>query len=242
MSHAIKIDQFEGPLHLLLQLVEQEELEISTVSLAQVTDQYIEHVEHTTVPPEELADFLVIAAKLLYIKSRLLIPTLVLEPEDGLSLEEQLKMYKEFVAAGAQLERRLKEGNFSYSRERASVTAGVFSAPKSLTAEKLRTIFVEVIAALEPIVRLPKAAIARIVSIEERISELKQLLVTHAEISFGSFVRSATSTTDIVVSFLALLELMKQRSIRVEQGELFSDMTIGPGDRPISALIDITAI
>lgn len=242
MAHTVKIDRFEGPLDLLLQLIEREELPITDVALAEVTDQYVEHIQHVTVPSEELADFLVIAAKLLYIKSRLLVPSAALAPEEGISLEEQLRMYKEFVEASKGIAARLAEQRFSFSRERAPLPMGVFTPPPGVQGETLRQIFSEIIGSLEPVVRLPQTALERVVSIEERIHYLRELLGEKKRISFGLYLRSAKTKTDVVVSFLALLELMKQRSIRVAQDDLFSDMTIELGERPISTLIEVTAL
>ncbi len=227
MSYAVKLQQFEGPLDLLLQLIEREELPISEVSLAEITDQYVEHLEHASVPAEDLADFLVVAAKLLYIKSKILLPTVQLGlEEEGISLEEQLRMYKEYLAAAKQLEARIKDGRFSFGRQKAPLYQGMFSPPAGVTPSRLAETFREVIAALEPIVKLPKAAVARTVSIQERIAQLKDLLARQSSVSFGSFLRSAESTTDVVVSFLALLELIKMRSIRVSQDDIFGEMVI----------------
>lgn len=242
MSHTVKIDRFEGPLDLLLQLIEREELPITEVSLAEVTDQYVEHIQHVAVPPEELADFLVIAAKLLYIKSRLLVPSATLAPEEGISLEEQLRMYKEFVEASKGIESRLAEKRFSFARERAPLPMGVFTPPPGVKGETLRQVFADIVRSLEPITRLPQASLERVVSIEERIHFLRELLGEKKRISFALYLRSAKTQTDVVVSFLALLELMKQRSIRVVQDDLFSDMTIELGEKPISTLIEVTAV
>lgn len=243
MAYAVKLEKFEGPLDLLLQLIEREELPISEVSLAEVTDQYIEHLEHAPVPAEDLADFLVVAAKLLYIKSKILLPTVPLGlEEEGISLEEQLRMYKEYLAAAKQVEARLKEGRFSFGRQKAPLQQGMFSPPAGVTPERLAQTLREVIAALEPVVQLPRAAVARTVSIQERIAHLKDLLAAQSQVSFGTFLRSAESTTDVVVSFLALLELIKMRSIRVTQDQLFSEMVIEKGEAPIRALIDVPAL
>ena len=97
----IKIENFEGPLDLLLQLIEREELDITTVSLLDVADQYINYLSKIEdKKPEMLADFLLIAAKLLYIKSRALLPELETDSdEDSMDLARQLKMYKKFVEA-----------------------------------------------------------------------------------------------------------------------------------------------
>ena len=226
-----------------LQLIEREELPISAVSLADVTDQYVEYLEHVSVPAEDLADFLVVAAKLLYIKSRILLPKVPFDlEEEGISLEEQLRMYKEYLAAAKQLETRIKEGRFSFGRQKAPLLQGMFSPPAGVTPDRLAETFRVVIAALEPIVKLPQAAVARTVSIQERIAHLKDLLAHQSSVSFASFLRSAENTTDVVVSFLALLELIKMRSIRVSQDDVFGEMVIEKGETPIGVLIDVPVL
>ena len=108
-GYRVNLPVFEGPLGLLLSLIEREELDITKVSLAQVTDQYLAYLEQIEqVRPEILADFLVVAAKLILIKSQALLPRPpVISPEGeadvGDDLVEQLRMYKQFKAAAAQL-------------------------------------------------------------------------------------------------------------------------------------------
>lgn len=151
-------------------------------------------------------------------------------------------MYKEYLAAAKSLEARLQEGRFSFGRQKAPLQQGMFAPPAGVTPERLAQTFREVIAALEPVVKLPKAAVARAVSIQERIAHLKDLLARQKSVSFGAFLRSAQDTTDVVVSFLALLELLRMRSIRVTQDGLFSEMVIEKGETPIGALIDVPAL
>lgn len=228
MSLTFKITAFEGPLDLLLQMVEQEQLPITDVSLAHITDQYIEYLEHAeTIPKEELADFLLVAARLLLIKSRVLLPQAVVPlDESGLSLEDQLRMYQQFVHAAQAIDGLLQQKRFLYPREKPPVQVGVFVPPRTLSAERLAQIFRELLRAIEPVVRFPKAAVERAVSIQEKIHEIRSLLTAQGEMSFHTFVRAAQSTTEVVVSFLALLEMVKQRTVRVSQEALFHDITV----------------
>ena len=114
MTYFVKLEKFEGPLDLLLSLIEQEELSITDISLAKVTDGYLTAVRTAKeIEPEELADFLVIAAKLIFIKSRILLPGLEVEDE-GPSLEAQLKLYKDFVEASHTIEAMLKKKRFMF--------------------------------------------------------------------------------------------------------------------------------
>jgi len=134
VPHQLKLEQFEGPLSLLLRLVEQERLEITEVSLAKVTESFIEYLrQNTEIPNEEMADFLVIATRLLYLKSKALLPGEAVAPEEGLALEDQLRMYKEFVEAAKKIESLIKRKKFAYFRENLlKIQEQGFYPPKGL--------------------------------------------------------------------------------------------------------------
>ncbi len=229
MSYNIKLEQFEGPLDLLLQLIEQNELDITQVSLAQVTDQYIKYLNQLEyLNPGMLADFLVIAAKLLLIKSKALLPYLKMDEEDeGEELEKQLKIYKEFLEASKVVNKILLKKRFAYAREKMPVTdIPLFNPPKSLTGEKLAKVFHEVLKDIEPIVNLPKKSLGRIISISEKINQIRDKILQKASINFEELVKNSKDKTEVVVSFLALLELVKQKSVSVIQKDKFSEIKI----------------
>lgn len=228
MIYKIKLDKFEGPLDLLLQLIESEDLPITEVSLAKVTEQYVEHL-HTLEQknPDELADFLVVAAKLLLIKSRVLLPALeVGMEEDGFSLEDQLKLYREYAAASRRVGQFIGKHRFAFAREKALFQTGVFAPPIGVTPKKLVAVFLDVLSALLPIMELPKSAVLRTLSIKEKIEELRSLILKRAETSFSAMIRGARNKTEIIVSFLALLELIKQKIINASQENIFEDISI----------------
>lgn len=218
--HEINIEKFQGPLSLLLDLIEQNKLDITEVSLSEVTDQYLAKLDERRgeLGGEELADFLLIAAKLLVIKSRALLPSFNPE-EEGVSLEDQLKMYKAFRDATKVVAGIIKRKNFSFGREPFKIRSQVsFSPPEKLTIKMLQSRFKEVIASLErSIIRLPKKTLKKIVSLSERIQDLRILLAKSAKFGFAEFIKSAKSRAEVVVSFLALLELIKQRELAAEQ-------------------------
>jgi segregation and condensation protein A len=231
MVYSVQIPQFEGPLDLLLQLIEAEKMEITSVSLLQVTEPFVAHVrEHQgKIPPEELADFLVVAAKLIYLKSKALLPSLEdASLEEGPDLETQLRMYKTFVEAAQRLGEMALAGQRSYSRTRRPVTELVqgFIAPEGITAGRLQETYEAVIKRLTPIVQLPKAAIERAISIEEKIRDLSERVKRSLHTSFHRFLAEAQDRHEMVVSFLALLELIKQRVVKVEQGDLFHEIQL----------------
>jgi len=227
--HQVKISNFEGPFDLLLQLIEQEEMDISQISLAHVTEQYLRTLEKAeNIPADELADFLVIAAKLLLIKSRILLPQMQVEgAEEATELERQLKIFKEYLEASRGIAKIIHKRRFTFGRGKpAMVIEEEFSPPPSLTAATMRELFLGVLREIEPIIALPKAVVERTVSIAEKIEAIRALILDKAIVSFQSVMGSAKSRTDVIISFLAVLELVKQRTVMVTQNVLFHDISI----------------
>lgn len=227
-----KIDKFEGPLGLLLQLIESQELDITEISLAKIADQYIEYIKSCNhLKPEELADFLVVAAKLLLIKSRALLPFLKGEAEEEIQeFEHQLRMYKEFLEAAKKIEALIGKKRFSFAREfnrqAFLASARLFSPPKSLTAADLQGVFSEIIKNIKPVESLEEKNLEQIVNIEDKILAIQQILLEKIKVSFNHILIGARNKTEIIVSFLAMLELIKQKDITVAQAGLFEEIEI----------------
>lgn len=226
----VKIKHFEGPLDLLLQLIEQEKLDITKVSLAEVTEQYIEVIngDSREIPPHELADFLVVAAKLLLIKSKTLMPYLIWDDEEEeADLEHQLRMYREYLEASKKIHKMLLSKTFAFYREKFLAVGNIgFQPPPGITGGKLAYVFSEIIDGLTPLIDLPKAVIQRTINIQEKISHIRRIITERAKMSFTAFMKQAKDKTDVIVSFLALLELIKQKEIVVRQENIFEDMLI----------------
>jgi len=226
--YKVKLDKFEGPLSLLLQLIEKEDLDINQISLAHIADEYIEYINHKTdLGLEELADFLLIASKLLYIKSKSLLPYLIWdkEEEEATDLEQQLKLYKSFQTASLLIENIIKEKHFLYSRQRVLLEKG-FYPPADVTKDTLRTIYTILVSSIEPLIKSKEVIQKKIVSIKQKMSDLRDRISKNAKLKFNEFISLAKDKTEVVVSFLALLELIKQRLVDVEQTDLFKDITI----------------
>ncbi|MBN1778964.1 MAG: segregation/condensation protein A [Candidatus Buchananbacteria bacterium] len=228
--HKIKINQFEGPLDLLLQLIEQQKLTITEVSLAEVTEQYIQILHRESnglIPAVQLADFLMIAARLLLIKSRALLPFLQWEDEETEELTSQLKIYKEYLEASKVIQSLIGKKRFNFSREHLlTETEITFSPPPKLTAVKLHEIFAQVLKALEPVVNLPTDVVKRTINIQEKIEQIRTRIFSQASTRFSEILKDAKDKTEVVVSFLALLELVKQKIVLVNQQDNFSDILI----------------
>lgn len=229
-TYKVRIEQFEGPLDLLLDLIEKEKLDITELSLADVAEQFLEYLNQVEeMYPEELADFLVIATKLLLIKSKTLLPYLQTEEEDeGESLEEQLKIYKKFLEAAKNIERIIGQGKFIFPKEQVKLKdiEVKFSPPENLRSKDLKEMFIEVLKNLEPIVRLPSAVLTKVVSLKEKIAYIQKAIISKARLSFNELLSQTEDRTDVIVTFLALLELMKQKVISVEQDKLFDDISV----------------
>lgn len=232
-----KTEKFSGPLGLLLRLIEKEELDITEISLAKIADEYVEYIRAAAhIDPEQIADFLVVAAKLLFIKSKALLPYLTTEEEQQEidDLEKQLRMYKEFADASRHVEALLKEKHFSFPKDftkinrRTALLNGVsFSPPKNVNQEAMRIAFdrlLEVLLVKEEVIK--EEHIEAIINIEDRITYFQGLLLNKAKINFSEIIRSAKTKTEKIVNFLAVLELAKQRELIFEQEELFSEIII----------------
>jgi len=228
-AYKVQIEQFQGPLDLLLRLIEKEKLDITEVALSKVTEQYLKHLELIEESlPEDLADFLVIATKLLYIKSKALLPYLYPEDDDETDLAEQLKMYKLFLEAAKKLDQTIKSKKILYPKEQLRLIdmEVKFSPPKKLTKTDLKKTFIQILKKLEPIVRLPQVALTRVVSLKEKLADIQALIFTRVKMSFNELLEGAEDRTEVVVIFLAILELTKQKIVKVEQAGNFSEISI----------------
>ncbi|MFH0951891.1 MAG: ScpA family protein [Patescibacteria group bacterium] len=224
----IKIQQFEGPLDLLLHLIEENELDISQISLANVTDQYIALLKQAEdINPDEISDFLLIAAKLLLIKSKTLLPQLAAsEDDEGNQLEQQLKMYKVFLDASKDIQRQINKRQFSYMRDTQVFIEPVFYPPRKLESRDMMAIFRAVISNVEPFLAPPPEAIIRKLNIQEKINQIKEKVINQTFIKFSTLLNDSKSKMDIIVTFLALLELVKMHSIAVVQKDRFNEIEI----------------
>lgn len=227
MAYQVEIEQFEGPLDLLLKLIEEEELDISQVSLFKVTDQYLSYIDRAeNITSGELVDFLVVATRLLYIKSKLILPELDFdEPEsDEIELERQLKIYRQFLEIAKQIDQRIKKNQPAFSRNKIAVKIEGFYPPKNVDLEKLKTAFQSALKNVQPVVKLPQRTLRKLISLQEKIKNIKEIILTKAKLKFSHLL--AKEKLDTIVNFLAILELNKQGFIEVEQTEIFDEILI----------------
>jgi segregation and condensation protein A len=233
MSYQIKLEIFEGPMDLLLHLIKKHELDIYSIPIALITQQYLEYIDLMKSLDMEIAgDFLVMASTLMHIKSRMLLPPPENpeEGEDGVDpqaeLIRRLLEYKSFKEAAASLEDQENTWSKVYTRHTET-------APE-LPAEDEPLLFdfhlFDLLAALKDVMnRVPDAKFeitAETVSITEKISQILARLEAADSLLFADLFEGSTSRAQVIGTFLALLELIKTRVIRAVQIEQFGAIRI----------------
>ena len=222
-----KLQQFTGPLDLLLNLVGEQKMNISDVSLSTVTEQYLQYLEKLEErEPEEMADFLLIAARLLLLKSKKLLPQLMPEEDEGPSLEDQLRLYQAFVEASKKLNKRWLSGVRSDFRVEPPRRPSEFVPPKNLSQTLLQEFFLKLLQRIKPLPELPQARMDKAVSVRDKIETIRALLQKAESVSFRDLLGKASNRSEIIASFLALLELVKAESVTLKQKGSFSDIMV----------------
>lgn len=227
MATELQLDTFQGPLDLLLKLIEGQKLVITEVSLAQVTEQYLAYLRGLSDERSaELADFLVIATRLVYLKSRELLPELAPVAEEEQSLADQLKLYKRYREASQVIAGRWNQGEVAYPRIELPPPPppGIF--PANAAVIHLQGAWQILLERLKPINPLPEVAIDRTVSLAERVKNIFATLARWSSLPFSRIIKGAATKTDVIINFLAVLELFKQGQVDLDQPNAFDDIVI----------------
>jgi len=226
----IKTEVFEGPLDLLLNLIEKRKLFINDIALSKVADDYIAYLQgQDKFPIAQSADFLVIASTLLLIKSKSLLPGLNLtedEQRDVGDLERRLKIYQRIKELSIHIKNQFGKEIIFAAEPRKAIP--VFSPDQTMTKENLLTAIISVIKALPKAVEnLPKAAVRKVISLEEMIGNLTTRIQSSIKLSFREFAKvGKEERVNVIISFLAMLELVKQGIVNVRQNSEFEDIEI----------------
>ncbi len=228
MPFAVKQEKFEGPLELLLDLIEKRKFFINDVSLAKVADDYVAYVRGVgDFPLSESAQFILIASTLLLIKSKSLLPSLELSADEKgniADLERRLALYKIYREQAFKLSSIFGEKILFARQERKIQPA--FSPDSSMTLSNIFESMRAVLANLPKKELLPKAVVDKVISLEEMISNLTTRITTGLKMSFKEFSKDKEGRVNIIVSFLAMLELVKQGIISVVQERHFDDIVM----------------
>jgi len=233
MQYKVKLEIFEGPLDLLLYLIKKEELDIYDIPIAKITDQYLEYIEMMKLLDLDIAgEFIVMAATLMHVKSRMLlppdeVPAEEMEEEDPRAeLVKRLLEYKKFKEAADQLALKEAESNKIYSRKSSekSVIKDDDSPFFEASIFDLLTTFSKVLK------EVPKETFYKVVKEEftvgEKIHDIFHMLVDQPRIYFSNLLRKAQNKLEVVVIFLAVLELIRLKEILIIQESSFSEIEI----------------
>lgn len=228
MTYVVKTTQFEGPLDLLLDLIEREQMDITRVSLAAITDQYVAYINaHDAISLQHMAEFLSVAAKLILVKSYALLPLLQLDDEeqqDVRALEQQLAALKVFKDNHVQFAAFMAQAQPSYGNEGIWGQAPLFCPPPDVDGAALHSAFLRILHTIPRLDDLEKRIMSDVISLEKRIAAIQESVRARATMAFSELTASATTRADVVVSFLALLELVKQKIIVARQDGRFADI------------------
>lgn len=234
-AYQVATDVYQGPLDLLLSLIERAELDITKLALAQVTDQYLSYLRATPdLNPEEVSGFLVIAAKLIQIKSEALLPRPPErepgEEDPAEALVEQLKIYKQFKRLAGWIGERESAGLQTFLRTAPPPKVEGKLDLSGLTLEDLvntaRMLFAEgkALPMLNTIISIPK------ITIREKINRILITLRQQGYLTFRDMLGQHTTRVEVLVTFLAVLELVKRYMVTIQQDKLFDNFMVKPLD------------
>jgi segregation and condensation protein A len=233
--YTVKSGSFEGPLELLLNLVESKKLFINEISLASVTDEFLSYAR--TLPKgnlSELTSFLSVASTLILIKSRSLLPGFLVtkeEEQDIKDLEHRLALYGIIREIGAQLFLSYGISVIHLPPERELFTS-VFAPDRKLTTNILAISANDVLSRVPKEEVLPEVRVRKIVTIEEMLFSLTERIAQSAKISFKEWRNSVggddheSKKGNVIISFLAMLELVRQGCMDAVQGTEFDDIEL----------------
>ncbi len=230
--YQVTLPVFEGPLDLLLYLIERDKLDITEVSLAQVTNQYLDYLQGLEeLDPDGMADFLVIAAKLLLIKSRALIPQppTAIAPEiedEGEDLVLQLIEYRRFKAAAGWLRELELQGTQSYVRLAEAQVVEHTLEWGDVTLDDLLLAVRRVLVTMPPAPSVDEAVSPSIASIVDQMDLIRRETARGEAVSFLRLIGQTASRLEVIVTLLAVLELVKQRMVTMRQDRPFGDILI----------------
>jgi len=228
-GYKVQTPVYEGPLDLLLSLIERSELNITTISLASVTDQYLSYLQGLEqMKPDEISSFLVIAAKLVQIKSEALLPRpIVREPgeeDPGMELVELLILYKRYKEIAGWLIERQENNLRTYLRVAPPPKVEAKLDLSNLTLERLINAAESAFSKGNDKIALGTVISAPRITIREKIEFITRTMKNIQRMTFSGLITDRATRIEIVVTFLAMLELIKRYHISAVQNKLFGEI------------------
>lgn len=230
--YQVKIPQFEGPFNLLLNLIEEKKLFINEISLAKVTEEYLNYLQKLEkFESEKVAGFLVIAATLILIKSKSLLPTLSLteeEEEDIKNLEDRLRLFELYSELSINIKKNFGK-QIIFERGDRKIEEKVFIPDSKITKENIFSLAQKLIMELPKKEEIPKVEVRKVINIEEMIENLTKRIQENLKFTFSNFAGKPQNKEEkvfVIVSFLAVLELARQGVLSLIQENNFEEISI----------------
>lgn len=216
---------------LLLELILKNKLDITDISLSRVADQFINYMQENSdsIGPEHLSEFLLIAGKLVLIKSRAILPLLELEKEEEEDIEElkrRLREYKRFKEVFPQIRAFYESKSISYDRQGFLGVGAVFCPPDNLRLGDLEGLFAVAITKMPVKEEIGERKQIIKISITDKINEIKQHIWDRMRVTFQSIIAGKKDKMEVVVTFLAMLELVRKNQAEIDQEEMFGEISI----------------
>lgn len=228
-NFSIKTEVFEGPLELLLELVERRKLLINDISLASVTDEYMRQVsEMQEMSLPNTAQFIALAATLLLVKSKSLLPVLELTEEEESSIDDlelRLKKYQIYRDVAAKLSEQFGQSSM-YAPQFQPPKEPIFAPDQFCEITSLHEAIRNVLNELPKKEEKTKATVKAVISLEEMMSNLENRIRQNLQVRFSELHKGETERKVVIVGFLAILELFKQGNLIIDQTERYADIEI----------------
>lgn len=235
LDYDIKLNNFEGPLDLLLHLIQKEQVDIHDIFISGITGQYLEYMSQLDMlDMDKASEFLQVAATLLLIKSRSLLPKppKILEDEDEEDPEQalirQLKEYRFFKEAGNQLKDLIEDNIGVYYKLPEELFSNENIVLTGVTPDGLARAFSEMmerVRAKEELL-VPREISASVFTVKDRIIHIQRMLRKKEKTPFSSIFSEQPTSEEVVVTFIALLDLIKNNMVKAEQEKMFGEILL----------------
>ena len=230
--YSVKTSAFEGPFDILLDLIEKRKLFINDISLSQVTDDFLGYIRRMeNADPSALSGFIVVAATLILIKSRSLLPNFTLtkeEEKEAGDLGKRLNLYRTFVDLGEKLRKQFGK-HIAFEKRMVTDTQPIFVPSQLISPPSMREAVKNVLNNIPKVEKLPEVEVKKVMSIEEMLVRLTDRMENAMNSSFRQFVgvgkpANREEKVLVIVGFLAMLELVRQGIMDVLQSDMFGDI------------------
>jgi len=232
----VKVPEFEGPLDLLLHLIREHKIDIFNIPITEITEQYLDYIKRMKEFDLNVSgDFLVMAATLIYIKSKMLLPAETLDDDEDAGLDprdelvQKLLEYQSFKEVARELGMLAQERSKIFTRQITDIQQ--YIAPADTEDAEFTTDLYELIQAFARLLHDPQEDVIHevydeVISIEQKMEDIKNEIIEKGSIRFGDLFKTVRARNVLIASFFAILELCKQKFITLKQDDTFGEIVL----------------